>query len=149
VDKYAANGAINTVTVAPGDTALGILCSPVTRARVHHFYVMVGGTPVADNVLQWLVRRFNADGTRTAVAPTPLDPAAPASQLGAGQNYTVEPTYTLLVFDLAVHQRGLYQWWAAPQGEIVLPATANNGIGITPIHASYNGSAQAHMEWTE
>jgi hypothetical protein len=149
VDSYAASGTINAVTGVPGDTALGILGTALTRARLHFFVVTVPGVPVADNVLEWIIRRFSADGTRTVVVPTPLDPSGPPAQLAAGQNYTVEPTYTTTLFDLGVHQRSLYQWNAAPNKEIVIPATAGNGIGFTPIHAAYAGTATAVAHWQE
>lgn len=149
MDRYAASGTIAAVTGAPGDTALAVLASALTRAKIHHFALSVGGTPVADNILQWLIRRITADGTGTAVTPTLLDPGAPAAQLTARQGYSAEPTFSTTLLDLAVHQRSIYQWNATPGGELVLPATAGAGIGLTPIHASYAGSAQAVAHWQE
>jgi hypothetical protein len=150
MDTYAASGTITAVTGAPGDTALGILASPLTRGKLHFFLLTVPGVPVADNVLEWLIRRFTVDGTRTVVVPTLLDPAAPPAQLGAGQNYTVEPTYSaVFLFDEGVHQRSLYQWNAAPGKEIVIPAVAGQGVGFTPIHAAYGGTASVVAHWQE
>jgi len=149
MDRYAASGAIAAVTASPGDTALAVLASALTRAKIHHFALSVGGTPVADNILQWLIRRITADGVGTAVIPTLLDPGAPAAQLTARQGYTTEPTFGTTLFDLAVHQRSIYQWNATPGGELVIPATAGAGIGITPVHASYAGAAGAVCHWTE
>ena len=60
-----------------GDTALGIIASTLVRAKIHFFTVAAGGTPVADNVLQWLVRRFTVAGTSTAVVPTQIDAGSP------------------------------------------------------------------------
>jgi hypothetical protein len=149
MDHYAANGLIAAVSGAPGHTALSVDASSLTRGKIYFFTLSVGGTPVADNILEWLVRRFNVAGTGTAVTPVAKDPGAPAAQLGARQGFTVEPAYTTTLFDIAVHQRSLYQWNAAPGGEIIIPATSGNGVGITPIHASYNGSAQAVAHWEE
>ena len=150
MDKYAATGQTAAVAVAPGKTTLAVIASTLTRGKVHFFVVSVGGTPVSDYILQWLVRRFTVDGTRTAVVPTLLDSGSPVAQLGAGQNYTVEPTYAAInLFDLAVHQRSLYQWNAAPNAELVIPASAGNGIGWTAIHASYTGAASSTTHWQE
>lgn len=150
MDRYAATGQIAAVTATPGDTALAVIASTLTRARIYFFAVGAAGTPVADNVLQWLVRRFTVDGTKTAVVPTLNDGGAPVAQLTAGQGYTAEPTYAAIsLFNLAVHQRSLYQWNAAPGGELVIPTTTNNGIGFTPIHASYASSANANAHWQE
>ena len=150
MDRYAASGEIAAVTAAPGDTALGVIASTLTRAKIHLFIVTMGSAGlVSDNVLQWLIRRFTATGTFTAVTPSLLDDDAPVAQLAAGERYTVEPTYTTTLMDIAVHQRSAYQWNAAPGGELVIPAVANNGIGLTPIHAAYVGPAQAVAHWME
>lgn len=149
-DIYAASGIIAAVTAAPGDTALGVRASASKRGRVHLIVLSVGGTPVADNELQWLIRRFTADGTATAIVPEPLEGNGPLGLLQAAQNYTAEPTYaTVPIFNLAVHQRNLYQWHAAPGKEIIIANIAQNGVGATPIHAAYAGSAGATMHWEE
>ena len=152
MDRYAANGQITAVTATPGDSALGVIASALTRARVYYFACSAFGTPVADNMLEWLVRRFTADGTGTAVTPNKLDLGAPAAQLSAKQNYTAEPTYDAInvLQDLGIHQRSLVQWNAVPnRGEIVLPAVAGAGLGFTPIHASYISTANAVAHWEE
>lgn len=149
-DVYSGSGTITAVTAAPGDTCLGLNSSPLLRATIHLIVLAVGGTPVADNVLQWLIRRFTAAGAGTLIVPEPLEGNGPLGQLAAHQNYTVEPTYaTVPLFNLAVHQRSLYQWHAAPGREIKLANITGNGVGVTPIHASYAGSAQSTFHWTE
>ena len=149
-DWYTTNGTINAVTPAPGDTALALIASTLTRARIQHILCGAYGTPVGDNILEVLVRRFTAVGTSTAVIPQANDPGAPAAQLTAGENFTVEPTYAATEkFDLPVHHRNTFQWYAPPRGEIIIPATANNGVGVTPIHGSYTGIAQAIITYEE
>lgn len=148
MDRYSANGLIAAVTGAPGDTALGIIASALTRAKIHFFALSEGGTP-ADYIIRWEVRRFTAIGTSTPVVPLAIDPGAPVAQLQAGQGYTVEPTYVQTLLDLQAHMRSLYQWNAAPGGELVLPAVANNGIGWTPSHGAYVGPSQVSCQWLE
>ncbi len=149
-DRYGVTGSIAVVTATPGDTALTVLATTLTRGRIYDLVFSQGATP-ADNVVQWLVRRLTAVGTEAAgVVPAPLDSDAPAAQLDGGEGHTVEPTYTaateLLDFDL--NQRATFRWVAAPLGEFLVPATTNAGIGATPISAAYAGIARvtAHFE---
>jgi len=148
MDRYSLNGSVTNVASSPGASALGLLASVLTRGKINFFTIDVGGTP-ADNILDWIVRRCTTTGTATVATPVAQDIGSPASQLLGKSNYTAEPTFTTTLFDVAVHQRSLFQWNAAPGDEILLPAVANNGVVITPIHASYTGSAQATMRWSE
>jgi len=152
MDKYAATGMQDVVTVAPGDTALHVFNpSNLTRAKLYELIFSQGGTP-ADNVIQWLVRRSTVVGTEGAgVVPAPLDSDAPAAQLDGAEDHTVEPTYTaateLLDFDL--NQRATFRFVAAPGGELWIPAVADEGIGMTPISGAYAGIASVTAHWEE
>lgn len=150
-DRYGATGNIAAVTASPGDTALAVLATTLTRGKIYDIVFGHGATP-ADNVIQWLVRRLTAVGTEGAgVVPIALDPDAPAAQLDGAEGHTVEPTYTAAseLFDEPLNQRATFRWVAAPGGEFVVPATASNGIGITPISAAYTGIASATAHWNE
>lgn len=149
MDRYAADGQIAVVTPVPGDTALAVFASALTRAQIYQFILSITGAGVADNVVEWLVRRFTAVGTSVAVPPVPLDFNAPAAQLSAGEGFTVEPTYTTALLDPSVHQRSVYTWNAQPNGALKIPAVAGAGIGFTPIHAAYNQSADVTAHWEE
>jgi len=145
---YSASGT-QTVMAAPGVTALGIAGSTLTRAKLFFWLVAAIGTP-ADNAILWYLRRFSAAGTSTPVTPTPLDLADGLAQIAAGENHTVEPTFTTALFSpVAVHQRSLYQWNAHPSREILIPAVAGAGVALTPAHAAYAGDASAVMHWEE
>lgn len=86
----------------------------------------------ADNPFLYVLQRCTTVGTRTSVTPQPKDPADGACVTTAGQNHSVEPTYTAneIMKRVALNQRSTYRWYANPGDEIVVPATANNGIGI-------------------
>src|SRR3990167_2123688 len=128
-DNYSATGEMTTVSGSL-KTALSVIASTATRAKIYDYIFSAGGTP-ADNVLEFVVMRSTADGTGSAVTPALLDPASPAAQLTCKQTYTTEGTYTaaseLLDFDL--NQRATFRWVAAPGGELIVPATSANGIG--------------------
>lgn len=149
-DKYAANGQVASVAASPGKSALGLNAVATRRARV--FLVVAGcdGTPIGDNILNWLVRRFTAVGTATPVTPEPLEGGGLASAMTAETNYTSEPTWDAgVLFNVAVHQRATWQWQSVPGREIVIAAVAGNGLAVTPQHGSYSGTARATLHWEE
>jgi hypothetical protein len=82
------------------------------------------------------------------VVPQPLDPADAATEMDAGENHTVEPTYTAaaLVLDLPLNQRATFRWIANEGRPIIFPATASNGVGVsTPTASAVAVSAQMHV----
>lgn len=120
------------------NTTVGTLAasSAIALRRIYLFDFTLGSEAVpfsAANLWQW--KRFTAPGTNTAVVPQALDPGDPAALTVAGQNNTVEPTYTAaaVLASKALNQQATYRWLAAPGSEIVAPATNLNGLGlITP-----------------
>lgn len=104
---------------------------------------------VADNPFLWLMQRCTTTGTRTSVTPRLLDPADAAVVATAGENMTVEPTYTAgeFVDSIGLNQRGTFQWFPAVGGEPTIPAVANNGIGFsTPTGGLVLVTASVHIE---
>ena len=105
-----------------------------TQARRGKIYDIVFGSEAtpADAGLLWTFQRYTAKGTNTAVTPQKLDPADAAFLGEAGENNTIEPTYTAgeIVLNIPLNQRATFRWVAAPGGEIVYPATTANGVGI-------------------
>lgn len=149
--RYAATGA-NVLAASPGKTALNVFQTSNTR-RGRFYDIMFGssGTP-ADAAVRWQARRSTAVGTEGAgVVPTALDSGDPASLFDGAEGHTVEPTYTAgsEFIDLALNQRASWRWIAAPGGEIVTPATAANGIGMSAFHASSTVATEATMHWEE
>ena len=146
--KYVATGNQNVTT--PADSTLGITGTAAQRLWCHFFCLSSYATPT-DNSISWILQRYTAAGTSTGVTPVALDPADPASVGVAGENHTVEPTYTAAteLFDNALNQRATLQLWTAPGAEFVCPATAANGIGWQPLHASFTGVVETTASWTE
>ena len=142
--RYSIDGA--QAVASPTDTVLGL----TSTAAIHDVIFGSSATP-ADNALNWLLQRYTAAGTATSVTPAPLDPADPAATATAGQNHTAEPTYTAgaVLLDISANQRSTQRWVASPGGELVLPATAANGIGVQPVHTSFTGSVEATMHYEE
>ena|SRR3990167_210746 len=146
--RYSIDGA--QAVASPTDTVLGLTSTAAIRPRIYDVIFGSSATP-ADNALNWLLQRYTAAGTATSVTPAPLDPADPAATATAGQNHTAEPTYTAgaVLLDISANQRSTQRWVASPGGELVLPATAANGIGVQPVHTSFTGSVEATMHYEE
>ena len=113
---------------------LGLTSAATIRPKIYDLVMGSDATP-ADNAAEYVLQRYTAAGTVTAVTPTPLDPADPAALASAGEAHSAEPTYTanLILLQWAQNQRATFRWVAAPGGEIVLPATAANGVGVQVI----------------
>jgi hypothetical protein len=145
--KYSIDGqSTNTASTS----ILGMTGGTGVRPRVYDLLCGSDATP-ADNAAEYVLQRSTAAGTSTAVTPQPLDPADPTAETAAGENHTVEPTYTAdeIMLQWMQNQRATFRWVAAPGGEIVVPATANNGLGvqvITVAGSAVNTGVTIHFE---
>ena len=146
--RYAIDGA--QAVAAPTDTCLGLTSTTAIRPSIYDVIFGSNATP-ADNALQWLLQRYTAAGTATAVTPQPLSAGDPAATATAGEDHTAEPTYAenAILLNISANQRSTQRWVASPGGEIVLPATAANGAGLQPVHASFTGEVQATIHYEE
>ena len=126
-------GSQGTQTVA-GKTAQTIISTANGRSRILEYKLSNVGAVTVDSQFEVQVKRFTAAGTTTAVTPASTDPSDPAPSLfTVGSNATVEPTYgsAAPIDDTGVNPRGIYRWTAYdPRSEIILPATASNGVGF-------------------
>lgn len=146
--KYSVDGQ-DTNTAAT--TILGVDAGTTARrGKVYDLIVGSDATP-ADNAAEYNLQRYTVDGTSTAVTPQALDPADAAALAEAGEAHSVEPTYTAnaVLLNIMTNQRATFRWVAAPGGELVYPATADNGIGlqsITVAGSAVNTGATIHFE---
>ena len=131
--------------------SLGTAAADATRPRRGELFDLILGSEAAaaDNSFLYLVQRFTAPGTNTAVTPQPLDPADAATEFDAGQINTVEPTYTAnqVIERIALNQRATFRWQAVRDDcRPTWPATASNGFGIqTPVSSAVLISATLHI----
>lgn len=136
-----------STTLATGS----IVSDSATAARRGKLYDLMFGsedTP-ADNAFRWIVGRITAEGTNTPVTARPLDPADAAFLGKAGETHTVDATFTagVTLLSIPLNQRASYRWVAAPGGELVYPATDENGLGIkTAVGSAVLVTATAHWE---
>ena len=146
--RYAIDGEKTTVTTGLL-TAVNIIGAATRRIRLYDFTLSVPTAP-DDNVLEWILQRSTVVGTGTPVVPQALDPADPTAVATADEDHSVEPTYTAdeILWKGAMNQRATYRWVAAPDGELIVPATAANGIGFQVLSPAFTGDATvtAHIQ---
>ena len=127
-----------TDTNTTNTTILTVVAGTTTRPEI--IYLTCGSdiTP-AEMAFSNAIDRFTATGT-AASAPTVRsnDPNARAALATSGMAHTTEPTYGNAAYDndanvrlleWSQNQRGTFQWYAGPNGGLMAPATANNGMG--------------------
>ena len=120
------------------------------RIKVYDVEMGTNGTP-ADNYMEWDISRQTGVGTATTIIPNPLDPADAAALSIGTANYTGEGTITAAssLFYLGINQRASWRWVCAPGGELVMPATANNGFAHRSRSGGYTGTATSMVHFQE
>lgn len=83
--------------------------------------------PVDQNYLVRLKRQTTA-GTWTAATPAALDSADAAAVCVGGVNSTAAGTGSTVIAQFGFNARAGFRWVAVPDSEIVVPATASNGV---------------------
>ncbi len=114
-------------------TGTGIL----RRFRVLDVVFGCSGTPGDTAMVLQAQRSTTAATGGTAITPTAMDPA----DVACGATSMVQPSMTdgtktagTIMLSLSLNQRSTVRWFAAPGEEMVVPATASNGIHFpTPV----------------
>ncbi len=132
--KWAIKASKGTANVQSVAIIVAAAASP-RRAKVYDYTIGSGATP-GDNAFVHIVQRCTTAGTGAALTPNALDQADTlASTIVCKDTVTADPTLTAGAFlgRKALNQRATFRWVAAPGGELVIPATASNGIilGLT------------------
>lgn len=150
--RYGVTGEQTAVETSPGETILNLFAPGTTRRGWIYYMAFSAGGTMADQVQRVQVQRTTAVGTEGAgVTPTALDGGNPAAVLDAGEDHSVEPTYTAAteLWDQDVHVRATPQIQLQPDSHIVIPATTNAGVGARSFSANYTGSAHATFHYSE
>ena len=151
-ERYSAHGSAATGT---NKTILTLFCAsatPKVRPKLYELLLSSAATP-ADIATLFYLGRITAVGTEDAgFTPVALDPAAPTGECDCGVGvFSVEPTYTASkeLLPIAVNQRAFFRWIAAPGGELILPATQNNGVGLKSSSSGGTPAFEAMFHWME
>ena len=136
---YFAEGEQTVVPTTP-DTTISIERGVQGRTRIYDFTSGFDLATPSDNLFVVVADRFGTtdDGTGDSPLVEPLDGADAAFAGNVLDNHSAEPASYLdtPVWRIAQHLRATYRWVAAPGKEIVMPDTANTGVGFFSIHAS-------------
>lgn len=130
-------------------TILTIISTAAVRPRLIAAVYSNVGLVTTDSNWQVQGKRFTAAGTTTAVTPVSVDSADPAATFTAGRTASAEPTYTAnsTFTDMGINPRNTYRWVAYdPRDEIIMPATAANGLGF--LLNAIGGAVSAQVEAT-
>jgi hypothetical protein len=145
--RYSADG--QSAGATP-QTLLNLIGATTVRLRLYDLVCGSDATP-ADNAFELNLNRTTAVGTGTAVTPTALDSADPTAEGTADENHSVEPTSTAgaVLLNWMQNQRATFRWVAAPFGELIVPATAANGIAAIVIGATAAINLGVTFHWEE
>lgn len=116
--------------------AIGNITAAATNMRRAKVYDLMFGCNAApaDNAFIYQAIRTTTVGTGSAVTPVALNTADGALSAGATvvtDTITADPTFSgVAMLNVPLNQRASMRWVAAPGGELVIPATANNGIAL-------------------
>lgn len=133
-----------------GILVLNAAAANMRRAKIYDWTLGCGAAP-ADNAFTHLLQRCTTAPTGAAKTPNSLDPADTlASTIVATDTITADPTLTANAFlaRKALNQRATFRWVAAPYGELIIPATASNGIAHV-LSAANVTSFDADMNYEE
>lgn len=144
---------------ADGQTAAGtnltiaalVAVGATIRARIYDLIIGSDASP-ADVATEFNLIRGTVSGTpTTTVTPRALDPGDPASLMSlevgtfTGQTKTANSS----LMNIALNQRATFRWVAVPDGELVIPAAADNWIGLESIASGGTPNINASFMWQE
>lgn len=145
-------GQSGSVAVGTNKALLNLISAATIRPSIFDVVVSSVASP-ADTTTAFQIVRTTAVGTEgSGFTPTALDPADPASLADIGQGvYGAEPTKTAssAVLSFSVYQRATFRWVAFPGGELVAPATANNGLCLESLSSAGATAREAMIHWDE
>ena len=117
-----------------------VYCPGASMKRFGIYDLEIGSdaTP-ADQVLRWELTRTSTVGTiGSSVTPGPNDPADAAAVTLSAQAHSVDPTLGVVLKAIPLNQRATFRWMAYDRDDqLIVPATANNGIAVrTPVSSA-------------
>jgi hypothetical protein len=122
------------------------------RGRIYELDVGADSPPNStDCSIQFRVARFTVTGTGVASTPNPVNPADAVARSLSKINDTAQPTITAnssLLF-LALNQRASQRWVASPEGELIWPATAGNGLTVDAYSATFATTVGVSVQFEE
>ena len=153
MDRYLAHGYSLPIAATVTKTALTVTGQTTVRARFYEALLSFAVPADDQNLVE--IGRVADFGTGTGGLPgvkTDLD--SPAATCIYYYVHTVEPSYLGSGNDPIqqyLNARSMFHWVAAPGSEILIPATADYGLGCrsTTATAGTTNNLQASLYWEE
>lgn len=152
--RQAGTGANLTTATYKTSVAVWAVTATLCRGRAVGVAIGTDGAPNAtDCQIVYAVQRQTADGTGTSQAGAPLIPGDVASRSTSKVNYSIEPTYSGIIWARVLNQRASMQW-TAPDIDAALswPATNLAGLALgamSPTSSSYAGAAFGCVDYED
>jgi len=146
--RYGANG---QTAAGTNVTILEVIAATTTRGRIYDIMVGSDATP-ADVATEFNVIRGTVSGTGTGtVTPHAFDPADPAALLTSKQGTFTGQTKTATseILMIGLNQRATFRWVAVPDGELIIPATSDNWVGLESIGSTGTPNINCSISWQE
>lgn len=139
-----------TTSTTIGVGSIEAPAASMRRVRIY-FAAFGSGAAVNDNTFLYQLNRSTTAATGTGVTPLPLDPADAACVALAKTNNTVQGTNTAgsILLSIALNSRATCEWYAVPGCELVIPATASNGISFNTPTTSGTNDATIAVHFSE
>jgi hypothetical protein len=140
-----------TNTTSTTNPMWGLTGSATSRLSVYDIIQGSDAVP-ADNDAEFAIRRSSSNGTTTTnFTPNALDPANPAAAGVFTTAWSVQPTITAAsdLINIAQNMRATFRWVAAPNGELIIPATAGAGLQMMAVASNSTGTWGWTVYWTE
>lgn len=136
--KYSVSGNA-TCTQSATLPLITLISTANIRPKISDIVLGSGASPV-DQQGRFILQRCTTTGTPgSSITPQALDPGDPVAQATSGLAvFSVGPTLTAnaILLMLAGAMRATLRWVAKDGHEIVLPATASNGVALVPVQVS-------------
>lgn len=124
-----------TTSVTVGVASLEAAASSPKRVALSELWLGSDAGTLGTSSFRFDITRSTTTSTGTTVTPAPLDPADANITAIIKSNLTVEGTTAgVIPLCIPISQQATARWVANPGSEIIIPATASNGLLIkTPV----------------
>lgn len=149
--KYANQVLKTTTSTTIGIGSLEAPASSPRRISLSELIVGSDAGTLGTSNFRFELQRSTTAATGTAVTPEPLDPADAACSALLKSSLTVQGTNTAgkIPLTIPLSQQATFRWVANPGFEIIIPATASNGLHLNTPVAGNTPSAAATLVFSE
>ena len=149
--RYAGYQTGKTNTTSTTVPLWSLIGAATFRLQLYDLIASSDATP-ADNYAEFSIKRNTSNGTAgSTFTPVALDPGDPASLATFIVNQNGTPTLTASseVLGWSQNQRATFRWVAVPDGELIIPATAANGLSLMAVGSNSTGTYSFTAHWRE